>query len=169
MKRAIAIIITLALAVSLLSACGFGKLGKLAKTIDDAKKSGKSDDDVAKDFLKDIIDMSGESEEEREKAKDIIDSYSNEWPTDRLPKGFPKYPEGKFVTLTANDTTTMTIGETSEKTMKKYVETLKDKGWTFDDDEQTESMGIYKATKDGCELLLAKQDKDSITLVVKNP
>jgi len=54
----------------------------------------------------------------------------NVWPADRLPQGFPEYPDGNIVTvyIFENGNLYITIEETSQETFDKYLTTLKDAG-----------------------------------------
>jgi hypothetical protein len=161
MKKILALAMAFLLAVSTLAGCG------IVRNISGGKNTEDRIEEAGKNIAKDLIDLSGASEEEREQAKDFIDGINNsDWPSGKLPDDMPVYPDGKFTVLSSGDTTFVTISETSEDTIEKYIETLRGKGWTFENEKEAGILGIHQASKDGWVATIMKIDKDSLTLSV---
>ena len=102
----------------------------------------------------------------------------NVWPVDRLPQGFPEYPDGEIVTvyISENGDLYITIDETSQGTFDKYLTTLKDAGWsvedggtdTFEDEGEEYTTVYWKIVKDGASGLLYFFEPDSTARFAMN-
>jgi hypothetical protein len=143
--------LALLLVLSMLAACGVsGKRGG-------SSKSDKDDIELGVNFVKGLIDVSGGTREERDRAKEIVGSLTNnKWPADKLPSGMPAYPDGTPMTMVDGGTTAIVIRETSLDSLKRYVDMLKNNGWTFDDENpMAAQMNIYAAAREGWDVTLA--------------
>ena len=163
MKKILAVGLIFLFALSLLAACGGGGKSR------GAKSSGGNDDDIKMgvDLAKKFIDMSGGTKEEREKAKNVIGSITNnKWPADKLPNGTPAYPDGVSMTMTDGNTTAIVIRETGEDSLKRYIEMLKKNGWTFSDNQMAEKIGIYEAAKEGWSIGIMQTSKETVSMSV---
>jgi len=142
-KKNISLLLALLLSFSLFAACG--------------ANPGEIDGEAfAKGLLDSVIDnYGGASKEERDELKEALGSLTDKWPADRLPDGFPIYPDGVVSSaLTVDGAETIVIDKTGKDSFRQYAETLKDAGWAFTQDAAVESLGVYEANKDGWEIKL---------------
>ena len=161
MKKVLALVLVIILSLSLLTACFGGGRG------------GGAGDEKGTELAKKLIDASGlGSEEQREQAKGFVDTVERggNWPADKLPEGFPVYPDGEPMTIPGDGSATIVaIMNTSRDVAMAYIETLKGAGWTFTQNEASEQFHVYEANKDGWEIKVIATYESRITLSITPP
>jgi len=193
MKKLLAIMLVMVLAISLLAACGgrrsssSGNTGSSSRSSnssntpssDSGSGSGNSgggsapasdisdaDLEKAADLVKDVIDASDlENKDELKESLDMV--LNTNWPADRIPEGIPPYPDGTCATDGEPGSIVMIIHDTNDESCDKYLETLENEGWDITTDSSSGTITpVYNAVKEGVEVSFMMRNANSMVLVV---
>jgi len=90
-------------------------------------------------------------------------NYTEGWPTDELPSGFPEYPGGKPAHALSSEYLHIKINDTDENNFEGYIADLK--AWGFDFNQQ-EPDGSYKGYAEQWFIIIHFNDRLDTTFIV---
>ena len=165
MKRLLTIALVLLLALFTLTACGGGSGSGNSGGNAPASDISEADMEKAADLVKDVIDAS--DLENKDELKETLDMVLNtNWPADRIPGIVPPYPDGSCMADNEPGYITIMINETSTESRDKYIEMLTGEGWEITEDHETyDGPVLYKAVKEGVEIMFVSLQKDPINKI----
>ena len=139
-----------------------GKIKVSDVDIDDGDNSNNDDnnnDDIGDNGDADNGDAdNGDADNEDESTLE----YTEGWPTDELPSGFPVYPEGQPRHAFEDANVLIIIGNTGKKAFEGYVADLE--AWGFDFGEPI-SDGIYMGSAENFRLYINYNEKFNETFI----
>jgi len=130
----------------------------------DDDDNNNNNDDADNDDIGDNGDADNEDTDngDADNEDESTLEYTEGWPTDELPSGFPVYPDGQPRHAFENADVFIIIGNTGKKTFEGYVADLE--AWGFEFGEPI-SDGIYMGSTENMRLYINYNDKFNETFI----